>query len=143
MSYAGYEDIVNSMSDQKYKDDNMYFDVGSFDANNSSVNQTIQSGKKEDDFKASHKFSLNNINMPDEHKISESQEFIIEKNLNFNNPSKEGKISKNTESEKDILKEKEKEKLKENAIDTIKEKEKESSKIKEKEKVKEKEKKKY
>ena len=123
MSYAGYEDIVDSMSGQKPKDDNINFDVGSFDANSSSINQTFQSVKKEDDLiKASHRFSLNNIMITDK-KISESQEFKIENNTksNMNNQSKDGKISEITETEKDILNENEKETIKNNKeIDIIK-----------------------
>jgi len=74
MSYAGYEDIVDSMSGQKPKDDNINFDVGSFDANSSSINQTFQSVKKEDDLiKASHRFSLNNIMITDKKNIRKSR----------------------------------------------------------------------
>ena len=110
MSQSGYDDYVNSMSDNKIKEENLYsnFGVDSFDENNTSTNQAIKSGKKDDDAKASHKFSLNNI--PEGSVIPETQEFIIEKNTKINNQSSGFKISKFTDTKKEILKEKEKEK---------------------------------
>ena len=130
MSQSGYDDYVNSMSDNKIKEENLYsnFGVDSFDENNTSTNQAIKSGKKDDDAKASHKFSLNNI--PEGSVIPETQEFIIEKNTKINNQSSGFKISKFTDTEKEILKEKEKEIEKIKALQ--KEKEKEMQKPKEK-----------
>ena len=85
------------------KEENLYsnFGVDSFDENNTSTNQAIKSGKKDDDAKASHKFSLNNI--PEGSVIPETQEFIIEKNTKINNQSSGFKISKFTNTEKEIL----------------------------------------
>ena len=132
MSQSGYDDYVNSMSDNKIKEENLYsnFGVDSFDENNTSTNQAIKSGKKDDDAKASHKFSLNNI--PEGSVIPETQEFIIEKNTKINNQSSGFKISKSTDTEKEILKEKEKEKEIEKIKALQKEKEKEMQKPKEK-----------
>ena len=132
MSQSGYDDYVNSMSDNKIKEENLYsnFGVDSFDENNTSTNQAIKSGKKDDDAKASHKFSLNNI--PEGSVIPETQEFIIEKNTKINNQSSGFKISKFTDTEKEILKEKEKEKEIEKIKALQKEKEKEIQKAKEK-----------
>ena len=132
MSQSGYDDYVNSMSDNKIKEENLYsnFGVDSFDENNTSTNQAIKSGKKDDDAKASHKFSLNNI--PEGSVIPETQEFIIEKNTKINNQSSGFKISKFTGTEKEILKEKEKEKEIEKIKALQKEKEKEIQKAKEK-----------
>ena len=132
MSQSGYDDYVNSMSDNKIKEENLYsnFGVDSFDENNTSTNQAIKSGKKDDDAKASHKFSLNNI--PEGSVILETQEFIIEKNTKINNQSSGFKISKFTGTEKEILKEKEKEKEIEKIKALQKEKEKEIQKAKEK-----------
>ena len=132
MSQSGYDDYVNSMSDNKIKEENLYsnFGVDSFDENNTSTNQAIKSGKKDDDAKASHKFSLNNI--PEGSVIPETQEFIIEKNTKINNQSSGFKISKFTGTEKEILKEKEKEKEIEKITALQKEKEKEIQKAKEK-----------
>ena len=132
MSQSGYDDYVNSMSDNKIKEENLYsnFGVDSFDENNTSTNQAIKSGKKDDDAKASHKFSLNNI--PEGSVIPETQEFIIEKNTKINNQSSGSKISKFTNTEKEILKEKEKEKEIEKIKALQKEKEKEMQKPKEK-----------
>ena len=132
MSQSGYDDYVNSMSDNKIKEENLYsnFGVDSFDENNTSTNQAIKSGKKDDDAKASHKFSLNNI--PEGSVIPETQEFIIEKNTKINNQSSGFKISKFTNTEKEILKEKEKEKEIEKIKALQKEKEKEIQKPKEK-----------
>ena len=132
MSQSGYDDYVNSMSDNKIKEENLYsnFGVDSFDENNTSTNQAIKSGKKDDDAKASHKFSLNNI--PEGSVISETQEFVIEKNTKINNQSSGFKISKFTGTEKEILKEKEKEKEIEKIKALQKEKEKEIHKAKEK-----------
>ena len=112
----GYEEYINPDSNIKVKDDNN-FEVGSFDVNTFSINNTIGSGKKEEENDNSNKFSKHGGVSQQKQKTIEIPEQTLEKNK-INNIDF---IDKQKENGKEIEKEKEKEK--EKVKEMVKEKE--------------------